>query len=371
MSMILTKLLTIFALSTALHASAPVDGHFYVGRVESVSIEDAKDPTIEQSDAVITVFVDELQDSITIYQPFTAWQQHLYYKEGESVIIHALTQIDGEVLYYIYDRYRLPATVSTVVLFFIVAFIIGGIVALRSLGGLCVSIGILLLIVLPVVTAGYNPFIVAMLATLVITVVGMGISHGFNRRTTVAIISTLITLCISIILAWLSVMLLRLFGVGSEEAVFLQQSNEVVVDVRGLLLAGVIIGALGVLDDITSAQTATIDELSRANAKLSAKQLFFAGYSVGKEHIASLINTLALAYFGSALPMFLLISIDRVTPLWVLLSTEFVTEEFMRTLIGSSALLFAVPISTAIAAHTFAYGKCSHVHGRHSHGHTH
>ena len=151
-----------------------------------------------------------------------------------------------------------------------------------------------------------------------------------------------------------AVRLASIFGMGTEESVLLQFGPLENIDLRGLLLGGIVIGALGVLDDITTAQTAVVDELRRANPRMTFRQLYAAGISVGREHIASLINTLALAYVGASLPLLMLFTINDAMPLWVTLNSEFIAEEIVRTLVGSSALLIAVPISTWCAAQAFA-----------------
>ena len=160
----------------------------------------------------------------------------------------------------------------------------------------------------------------------------------------------------------------KLFGMGTEESIFIQSGVLQEVNLRGLLLGGIIIGALGVLDDITTAQTAAIDELSKANHKLGFAELYKAGTSIGREHIASLINTLALAYVGASLPILLLVSLNEDMPWWVMVNSEFIAEEIVRTLVGSSTLLLAVPISTWLAARTFAYGNHTQAKG-HAHVH--
>lgn len=122
------------------------------------------------------------------------------------------------------------------------------------------------------------------------------------------------------------------------------------MNLRGLLLGGIIIGALGGLDDITTSQVAAVDEIRKANPKLSISGLYKRGRSVGTEHIASLVNTLVLAYAGSSIPLLLLFT-TRTEPLWVTLNSEFIAEEIIRTLVGSSSLVFAVPISTFLASY--------------------
>lgn len=230
------------------------------------------------------------------------------------------------------------------------------------------SIGVLLVFVIPSIIAGANPLLISLIGSALIACTALYLAHGFNRRTTLALLSTILTLVLSIVLAVVFVHLGKLFGMGSEEARFIQTGLSQAIDLRGLLLGGIIIGALGVLDDITTAQTAAIDELSKANHTLGFSELFASGTSIGREHIASLINTLALAYIGASLPMFVLFFVNDETPWWVILNSEFVAEEVVRTLVGSATLLLAVPISTYIAAKAFANGNhtnvksCGHVH---------
>lgn len=165
-----------------------------------------------------------------------------------------------------------------------------------------------------------------------------------------------------------------MFGVGNEDTFYLASISSVDIDLRGILLAGVIIGMLGVLDDVTVAQAATIDEIKRANPKTQFKQLYKAGMSVGRDHIASLVNTLALAYVGSSLPLFLLLYINSANiPIWVTLNSEFIAQELIRTMAGSIAIVLAVPITSLIAAKVFDnyIHKPRDKHDIAHHGHSH
>ncbi|MDD5751285.1 MAG: YibE/F family protein, partial [Candidatus Peribacteraceae bacterium] len=177
----------------------------------------------------------------------------------------------------------------------------------------------------------------------------------FHKRTFVAFLSTLATLAIAAGLATLFVHAAKLFGAGSEEALFLQSGMLEHVNLRGLLLGGIIIGCLGVLDDVTVAQTAVVDELRKTNPSIDTHNLIRASMSVGKEHIASMINTLALAYAGASMPLLLLFTTPNDYPLWFTLNGEFLAEEIIRTLVGSTALLFAVPIATVFAVLLLKY----------------
>jgi uncharacterized membrane protein len=178
----------------------------------------------------------------------------------------------------------------------------------------------------------------------------MFIAHGFNQRTKLSVLSTVLSLVLAVSLSYLFISLTQLFGLGQSDAFALQAGFLGNIDLRGLLLGGLIIALLGILDDVTTTQTAAIEELAKANPNLTKTELFLAGMSVGREHIASLINTLILVYVGASLPLFLLIVAATDQPLWVLLNSEYMAEEIVRALSGSVALILAVPISSVLAA---------------------
>ena len=288
---------------------------------------------------------------------------------GDTVIVQIANQPNGETAYLIQEQYRLPSLLLLTVLFFAMGVILGGRIGFTSMLGLAVSIAVLLLYVIPGIVNGGNPLLISVTGSALIACTALYLAHGFNRRTSLALLSTVITLVLATVMALVFVHLAKLFGMGSEEARFIQTGFTEPINLRGLLLGGIIIGALGVLDDITTAQTAAIDELSRANHSLGYKELFASGTSIGREHIASLINTLALAYIGASLPMFVLFYVNEDMPWWVILNSEFIAEEVVRTLVGSATLLLAVPISTYIAAKAFANGNHTNVKGGHCHGH--
>lgn len=288
--------------------------------------------------------------------------------EGETMIMQRLIRPDGSVDFLMREKYRLPSIVALTFFFFVLGVLLGGRVGFTSILGLTASIAILVFFVVPKIITGSNPLIISLIGSVLIACSSLYLAHGLNRRTTIALISTIITLALSTVLAVAFVRFGKLFGMGTEESVFLQIGVLEQVNLRGLLLGGIIIGALGVLDDITTAQTAAIDELSKANHTLGFNELYHSGTSIGREHIASLINTLALAYVGASLPVLLLFSINAETPWWVIVNSEFVAEEIVRTLVGSSSLLLAVPISTWIAARSFAHGNHT---GAKGHAHVH
>jgi len=269
---------------------------------------------------------------------------------GETVTLEKLTKMNGDVMYIIREKYRIPSIIFLVIVFVALAFVFGGLTGVTSLLGLAVSILILTFFVVPQIVGGANPLFVSLLGSFAIACTSLYLAHGFHKRTSIALLSTLTTLGIAALLAVFFVRTAKLFGMGTEESMLLQFGQLSEVNLQGLLLGGIIIGCLGVLDDITTAQTAAIDEIGKANPNMTFKELHKAGMSVGREHIASLINTLALAYVGASLPLLLLFTIQNDTPLWIIANSEFLAEEIIRTLVGSSTLLFAVPISTWFAA---------------------
>lgn len=289
-------------------------------------------------------------------------------QEGETVVMQRLLRPDGSVQFLMREKFRLPSLFMLTIFFFILGVVLGGRKGFTSILGLAVSIAILMFFVVPQIIRGSNPLFISLVGSFMIAITSLYLAHGWNRRTSVALLSTIITLTFSTLFALAFVHFAKLFGMGSEESVFLQVGTLDQVNLRGLLLGGIIIGALGVLDDITTAQTAAVDELSKANHTLGFSELYRAGKSIGGEHIASLINTLALAYVGASLPILLLFSINEDMPWWMIVNSEFIAEEIVRTLVGSCTLLLAVPISTWIAAKTFANGNHTNCKG-HAHVH--
>lgn len=289
--------------------------------------------------------------------------------KGQRIVVDRMTKEDGSVMYVMRERYRLPALYYLVGLFVVLSIVLGGITGITSIIGLLVSVAILLWFIVPRIAAGSDPLIISIVGSYLIACTSLYLAHGFNKRTTIALFSTCLTLALAALAAVFSVQFAQLFGMGTEESLFLQTGQFAGVNLRGLLIGGFIIGALGVLDDITTAQTAAIDEISKANPALSFRELRTAGFSVGKEHIASLINTLALAYVGASLPLFLLFQEHSDLPTWMIVNSESIAEELVRTLVGSTALLLAVPIATWSAAYFLRNrtGKVLHSHHRGHH----
>lgn len=342
-------------LENGVPAEVGVD-EFYRGRVERIIEEKDEQNTFNIAGAAafsqkLTVeLLSGPQEGTELELEYGGLRNDHKLREGDGVVVLAPNGTDETEKFYIFDRYRLPSLYIIIGFFFFLTILFARWRGVTSLLGLGVSVLVLTAYIVPRILSGSNPLVVIFSGALVIATVSIYLAHGFNRRTSVAVGSTLITICIAMVLSVVFVSLAKLLGIGSEEAFYLQTAPVPNINLKGLLLGGIIIGALGVLDDITTAQAAAVDEISKANPRLSRRELFQRGLSVGKEHITSLVNTLVLAYAGASFPALLLFTIYE-RPFWVVMNTEVIAEEVIRTLVGSIALMCAVPITTVLAAY--------------------
>lgn len=272
---------------------------------------------------------------------------------GNTVIAAKTATANGQTEYVIMDKFRIPGVAISLAAFLLLAIVIGGIRGFTSMLGLGASLAILIFGVVPAIMNGHDPLLVCIIAAMVIAVVSILLAHGFNKRSYIALVATIVTLIGAIVFSFAGVWLATLSGTGSEAALYLQIGSLPSLNLQGLLLGAMIIGILGVLDDVTTAQAAAVEEIGIADPSLNAKELYQRGLRVGREHIASLVNTLALAYAGASFPLFLIFAVQGGPPLWVVLNAEYVMEEVVRTIVGGASLVIAVPISTAFAAWYF------------------
>jgi uncharacterized membrane protein len=226
---------------------------------------------------------------------------------------------------------------------------------LAALAGLAASFAILLTFVLPGISAGRSPLLVAVVGAALIMFVVLYLTHGVTAQTSVAVLGTLGSLVLTGVLGTIATAATHLTGFGSEDATTLSMF-QADVDLHGLLLAGIIIGSLGVLDDVTVTQAATVTELANANPGLSRLQLYRAATRVGRAHIASTVNTIVLAYAGASLPLLLLLTADS-RPVGTILTSEFLAQEIVRSVVATLGLIAAVPLTTGLAAVVTAAGR--------------
>lgn len=276
-------------------------------------------------------------------------------KEGDKIYLQ-LIKVNGEVsVVFLVDVVRTAPLIWIVLFFAIIIIAIGRWRGLASLAGLGITLGVLFLFLLPQILKGADPVLMTVIAAIFILGVNMHVAHGFSRVTLYAYGATVIGLIAVYVLATVFVAVTNLSGIASEEAALLFYQSETIVWPAGILLAGIILGAVGVLDDIAVTQAETVTELKEANPNLSRKELFVRAMRVGRHHIASTVNTLVLAYVGVALPLLLLFMMTSEIGALRFINQELVAEEIVRTLAGTTALVLTVPIATLFA--TFAQKK--------------
>jgi uncharacterized membrane protein len=168
-------------------------------------------------------------------------------------------------------------------------------------------------------------------------------------KTHAAVLGSFIALTITGILALIFVNNAQLTGYGDENMFYISQLTQNTLNVRSLLLASILIGTLGVLDDLVISQASAVFELFRNKPEQTFMTLFRSAMNIGQDHIAATVNTLVLAYAGASLPMLLLFSFRNVN-YGAAVNLEFIAEEIIRTMVGSLGLFAAVPITTALAA---------------------
>ncbi len=271
---------------------------------------------------------------------------------GEVVVIRKL--VSGE--YSFAEIYRIPQILIVCVIFLLAALLLTRTQGIFAVLGLLASLAIIVIILIPWILSGGNALLAGVTCAILIAGVSMTLAHGINARNGIALLGTGITLIFSAVFAFFAVRIAELFGIGSEAAMQVQLAAIGSGDFRGILLAGILLGAVGVLDDVTVAQATVVAQLKKTDPRLTIRQLYTEASVVGKEHLLSMMNTLLLAYAGAALPLFLLFATNDV-PVWVTLNSEAISEEIVRTLVGSTALLFGVPITTFAAAWYFGSKK--------------
>jgi uncharacterized membrane protein len=279
-----------------------------------------------------------------IVQPDQSRQLH----QGEKVVVAYEPSAPKELQYSVTDANRkLPLTLLAVI-FAVVVVVIGRMRGVMALVALAISFLILNFFILPAILQGSNPLLVAVVGSSAIMLIALYMCHGLSARTSVAVVGTLLSLVLIGLLGSVFIDWAVLTG-NTDDSTGLIHGLYPSIDMSGLLLAGVIIGSLGVLDDVTVTQTSAVWELHEANPTMGWRGLYRAGIRIGRDHIASVVNTLVLAYAGAALPLLLLFSIAQ-SSVGTVANSELVAEEIVRTLVGSIGLVAAVPVTTALAA---------------------
>ncbi|MFF2522352.1 YibE/F family protein [Streptomyces liangshanensis] len=311
---------------------------------EGREAEQAQTGKCKKATVEVTSGKEKGRTFVEVVQPDAPRQFHV--KQG--VVLAYAPDAPHDLQYSVTDVDRHVPMALLAGIFALAVVVVGRLRGLMALIALAVSFGVLTLFILPAVLQGSNPLVVAVVGASAIMLIALYMCHGLTARTSVAVIGTLVSLMLigllgSIFIGWAS-----LTG-NTDDSTGLIHGLYPHIDMSGLLLAGVIIGSLGVLDDVTVTQTSAVWELHAADPSMGPRALYRAGIRIGRDHIASVVNTLVLAYAGAALPLLLLFSIAQ-SGVGTVANSELVAEEIVRTLVGSIGLVASVPVTTALAA---------------------
>ncbi len=295
----------------------------------------------DKTGEMITLEVSQAQGSTAIYKP------------GDKVVLTQVQQPDGKDVYAITDFVRTDALFSLTILFVFSVIAVSRWRGFLSIIAMCISFAVIFTLTLPMIMSGWHPVFVSIITATLIIPITFYLSHGWSRKTHIAIIGTVLSLLVTSLLAWMYISLGKLSGMSSEEAGFLSVEKQGAINLKNLIMAGVIVGSLGILDDVTVSQVSVVEQLKASNQKLGFGELFKRAMAVGQDHISSMVNTLVLVYAGASLPL-LLLFINTPHPFLEIVNYEIIAEEIIKTLVGSIGIVFAAPTTTLIAAFVYS-----------------
>ncbi len=266
----------------------------------------------------------------------------------DQEILVSVSEIpDGSIYVDFVDFIRIKPLVILGLLFILVCVSVSGWKGVRSLLGIGISMVVIIYFIIPQILDGKNPILISLIGSLLFLTITQYLVYGWTLKTHISLVGILISIVFTGLLAVIFVDFARLNGMGEESAMFLMQQYDQ-MNLKNLLIAGIIIGALGILVDLVLGQTSTVIEMYRANPDMSLRERYKRSMNVGKDHIAATVNTLVLAYLGASLSMFLMFSTSNVS-FMNLINLNYMAEEVVRSLVGTIGLFSAVPITTFLA----------------------
>lgn len=302
-------------------------------------------------------------------QTVTIENDYLKLKKGDKFYFNHNVYIDGREVYGVTNIDRRGSLILFGLLFIAAVIVFGGWQGVRSLFALGGSFVAIFYVLLPGLLNGWNPLLISFLVASGILAAAIFFTHGFNRESLVAYTGTMIAVFLTGILAIIAVSTSSLSGFISDESVYLNLNTDGALNFTGLLLGAILIGVLGVLDDIAVTQAAVVTELYDSNKNMGRREVYRRALRVGREHVGALVNTLVLAYAGVSLPLLLYFYMSPLS-FWSLINSEIFATEIIRAIIGSMGLIMTVPIVTGLAVVYLQGYKSKHPHS-HSHGHSH
>ncbi|HYK97168.1 MAG TPA: YibE/F family protein [Candidatus Acidoferrales bacterium] len=276
-----------------------------------------------------------------------ALDENGFLRPGDRVLL-SVTRDGNNRTYAILEVVRLPALIPVAAVLVVALLIVARLKGLAALAGLATSVAVFLLAIVPALQRGDDPLLATILGSLGVIVVSVFVVHGFNRKSLAALCGTMAGLGVVTALGAFALATARMTGLGTESQVFLAVGTAGRIDMPRLALAGVMVGSLGAIVDMSVGQASATAELAKVDETLRGRRLYASALSVGQDHVGSLVNTLALAYFGGALPLILLASLGY-QPLAISVNSEEIVESLIAIMAASLGLVLCVPLTTAIA----------------------
>ncbi len=288
--------------------------------------------------------------AIDIDQSIESGQQYQLHV-GDKVVVNKIIGEDGGDRYFIVDFVRkIPVYLLLFLFFAVIIFFLRG-RGVKALVSLSFHLLLIVFVLVPLILKGWNPLLVTIVISSLAYVFTTYFTYGKNEKSHATVLATITAITFGALLSYVFVKWASLTGFVAEEATFIISLGYTDIDMRGLLLAAIIIGALGVLDDVCIGQVSVVNELKKSNPNLNNWELYRRAMVVGRDHTTSMVNTLLFAYIGASFPLFILFTL-RQPPfdnLASILNNEIVATEIVRTLVGSISLVLAVPLTTALA----------------------
>jgi uncharacterized membrane protein len=297
----------------------------------------------------------------------TIENDYLSLKKDQKFYFNYNVDINGRESYGIINIDRRGPLLLLLLIFIFAVVVFGGWQGVRSLVALAVSFFAIFYVLMPGLLNGWNPIITSSLVASVILFIAIFFTHGFNRESLVAYGGTMLAVILTGLFAAIAVHITSLTGIIDDESVYLNLNTKGTLDFAGLLLGAIIIGILGVLDDIAITQAAVVSELYDANPNITGKEVYKRAIRIGREHVGALVNTLVLAYTGASLPILLYLYTSSMT-FETTVNLEVFSTEIVRAIVGSVGLILTVPIVTLLAVFYLKGYKSKH---HHSHFHSH
>lgn len=341
----------------------------YRGKVIEITDEEVREVPGTGTEHLFQTITTEILEGPNEGDIITIENDYLELDVGDRFYFSHYVYVDGQEAYGVINIDRKNSLILLVLVFIGAVIIFGGWQGVRSLLALGGSFFAIFYILLPGLLNGWNPLIASFLVASGILFAAIFFTHGFNRESAVAYGGTMIAVVITGVIALIAVHGSDLSGFASEEAVYLNFNTGGTINFTSLLLGAIIIGVLGVLDDIAVTQAAVVTELYASNRDLGRRAVYRRALRVGREHVGALVNTLVLAYAGASLPLLLYFHLSPAS-FGSTVNSELFATEIVRTVVGSVGLILTVPIVTLLAVVYLKNYTPKHAHS-HTHGHYH